>query len=102
MKQLTSIRLDKKNTKKAKELAQLLHFDQSIVMRQAFEVGLKKLSQETATQLYAEGKLSLSEAADVAELSIGEFMESLIKRGVRQEIPRELLQESLENAKKIV
>lgn len=102
MKQLTSIRLDKKDTKKAKELAQLLNFDQSIVMRQAFEAGLKKFSLETALQLYAEERLSLSEAAAVAELSIGEFMETLVKRGIRQEIPKEFLEESLKNAKKLV
>lgn len=102
MKQLTSIRLNKKDTKKAKELANLLHFDQSIVMRNAVEVGLKKFSEETALKLYSENKVSLSEASHIAETSVGEFMELLSKRGIRQEMPSELLKEAFENAKKLV
>ena len=97
-----SIRLNQKDTKKAKELAALLDFDQSTIMRQAFETGLKKFSQETALALYAEEKLSLSEAAGLAEQPVGQFMETLIKRGIRQEMPKELLEEAIENAKKLI
>lgn len=102
MKQITSLRLDKKDTKKAKELANLLHFDQSVVMRNAVEIGLKKFSEETALKLYAENKLSLSEAAALAELSVGELMELLSRRGIRQELPPELLNQALQHAQKLV
>ncbi|MBI5554149.1 MAG: UPF0175 family protein [Candidatus Diapherotrites archaeon] len=102
MKQLTSLRLNAQDTRKAKELAGLLRFDHSVVMRTAVEIGLRKFSEETALQMYSEKRLSLSEAADLAELSVGEFMETLVRRGIRQEIPGELLNESLENARKLV
>ena len=102
MKQLTSLRLNKKDTKKAKQLAGLLHFDQSVIMRNAVEIGLKKFSEETALKLYAENRLSLSEAADIAELSVGELMEILSRKGIRQEISDELLAEARQNAKELI
>lgn len=102
MKQLTSIRLDERETKKAKKLAEMLNYEQSTVMRQALEIGLAKFSQETAIQLYVDGKVSLSEAAAIAEQPIGEFMEALARRGARQEITPSIIEESLENAKKLL
>lgn len=59
---------------------------------------MKKFNKETALKLYAAGNLSLSEAADIAEMSVGEFMELSAKKGIRQEIPRELLKEAIKNA----
>ncbi len=41
---------------------------------------------EEAVRLYKEGKISISEAANKASLSVGETMDELVKRGIRSDL----------------
>jgi len=51
---------------------------------------------------FSESKVSTSEAAEIADLSVGEMMDELVKRGLKSEIKLEDLEGSLERAFKVV
>jgi predicted HTH domain antitoxin len=48
--------------------------------------GLEKLRKERAIELYKDRKLTLSEAAKLADVGAGEMMDLLVKAGVQSEI----------------
>jgi len=88
--------------KEAEKLAILGRIDKSIIIREALEKGLVQLKVDFAIKLFSEEKLSVSEAAEIAGISIGEFMEVLVKRGVKVAIDLLDIQEGLDNALKIL
>jgi predicted HTH domain antitoxin len=51
-----------------------------------------------AIKLYSEGKLTISECAQMAEKSVGEMMELLTDRGIKSKITIEDFEEGLSNA----
>ena len=72
------------------------------LIREALEKGLTKLKLEMAIEMFSEGKISTTEAAEIADLGVGEMMDELVKRGIRQEITKEDLEGSLKRAMKVV
>lgn len=74
----------------------------SAVMRKALEKGLAEIKLEKAIELFAKGKISTSEAAEMAGLSVGEMMDEIVKRGLKPDITRDDLKGSLETALKCV
>ena len=97
-----SIRLKDGFIKDAKKLAELSNVDESIVIRQALEKGLAEVKLEIALEKFSEGKISTSEAADIAGLSVGELMDEVAKRGIRQIVSLDDIQGSLQRALKAV
>ena len=71
-------------------------------IREALEKGFAEVKLKAAVELFSEGKVSTSEAAEVAGLSVGELMDELVRRGVKPSISREDLVGSLERALKAV
>ena len=97
-----SIRLKEDFIKNARKIAELANLDESIVIRQALEKGLAEVRLEIALEKFSKGKISTSEAADIADLSVGELMDEMVKRGIKQNISLDDLQHSLQRALKVV
>lgn len=76
------------------KLSKLEKQEKSFIVREALKKGLERLKKETAIELYKERKLTLSEAAKLADIGVGEMMELLIKEGVKSEITIEDFEKS--------
>jgi predicted HTH domain antitoxin len=72
--------------------------DRSTVLRKLLEDAVKRWKIEKAAKLYKEGRISLSEAAKIAELPIDEMITELVKRDVRSDLTAEEYRESLKEA----
>ena len=97
-----SIRLNENFMKEAERLAKLELVDKSAIIREALEKGFADIKLKIAIGMFSKGKASTSEAAEIADLSIGEMMDELAKRGIRPEITKEDIIKSLERALKIL
>ncbi len=97
-----SIRLKENFMKEAERLAILEMVDKSIIIREALEKGFADIKLEIAIEMFSKGKMSTSESAEIAGLSIGEMMDELVKRGIKPGITKEDIKGSLEMALKVV
>src|SRR3989344_1408450 len=97
-----SIRLKEDFMKEAERLAKLEMVDKSTIIREALEKGFAEIKLEIAIEMFSKGKISTTEAAEIAELSVGEMMDELVRRGIRPNITKEDIMDSLEHALKIV
>lgn len=97
-----SIRLSEDFMKEAERLARLELVDKSTIIRTALEKGFADIKLRIAIDMFAKGKASTSEAAQIADLSIGEMMDELVKRGLKPNIAKEDIRGSLERAMRCV
>ncbi len=97
-----SIRLSEDFMKEAEKLARLELVDKSTIIREALEKGFADIKLNIAIGMFSKGRFSTSQAAEIAELSIGEMMDELAKRGIRQDLARKDVKGSLEKALKII
>ena len=97
-----SIRLKEDFMKEARKLAELEMVDESVIIREALEKGMAEVKLETALELFSKGKVSTSEAAEIAGLSIGDMMDEIAKRGLRPNITKEDIKDSLKIALKAI
>jgi predicted HTH domain antitoxin len=72
--------------------------EESILIRQAIEYGIRDIEKELAIKLFSERKTTLSESADIAQLSTGEMMELLAEREIRSKTTLKDYEESLASA----
>lgn len=93
-----SIRLSEDFMKEAEKLAKLAIVDKSVIIREALEKGFADIKLKIAVEMFGKGKASTSEAAEIADLSIGEMMDELVKRGLRADITKEDIKNSLKIA----
>ena len=61
-----SIRLNEDFLKEAELLAKLEMVDKSVIIREALEKGFAKLKLKIAIEMFGKGKVSTSEAAEIA------------------------------------
>jgi len=59
--------------------------------------GIHDLVQEMAVILFSEGKITIGEAAKIADLSVGGMMELFTARGIRSRITVDDFEEGLSN-----
>ena len=97
-----SIRLKENFMKEAQKLAELEMIDKSAIIREALEKGFEEIKLKIALEMFSKGKVSTSEAAEIADISIGEMMDEIVKRGLRPNITKEDIQGSLEKALKVI
>ena len=97
-----SLRIPKITFDAVNDLSKVEHIERSMLFRQALVKGVNQLRKETAVDLYKEGNLSISEAAKLANLGVGEMMDLLIKNGVKSELTLEDLREERKIAEKII
>jgi len=77
------VRLPKQILKYVEEQAKRENVDRSVMMRRFMERGIEEFKKDKAASLYAQGKLSISGAADMATLTIPEMVQFLVERGYR-------------------
>lgn len=94
-----SVRLDEDLVREVDELADMENIDRSQLLRYVFKEGLEQHRLELAVKRYAEGELTVSEAASLAGVAVGEFMDTLVERGVQADLSVEELEDSLEHAR---
>ncbi|MBI2175795.1 UPF0175 family protein [Candidatus Woesearchaeota archaeon] len=98
---LTTVRLPEMVVKTLDERAKEEKTDRTSALRKFLDEAIKNWKVEQATNLYKKGSVSLSHAAKIAELSVGEMMDELIKRGVKSDLTVEEYKESLATALKL-
>ncbi len=85
MKQI-SIRVPESVFRDVVKLSKIDHLERSFIFREALQRGIYELKQKVSVEFYKKGRLSISEAARLADLSIGEMMDLLIREGVKSEL----------------
>jgi len=82
MPKVKTIRLPEDLARAIVHRARLENVDESTAIRQLITIGVK----EYAVKLYREGKMSLTEAANLANVTVREMIDLLLDRGVRGNI----------------
>lgn len=72
--------------------------EESLLIRQALQYGIRDIEKELAIKLFSEGKMTISESAEIAQLSVGEMMELLSDRGIKSKITLKDYEEGLSTA----
>ena len=75
--------------------------EESVLIRQALEYGIKDIEKELAIKLFSEGKTTISESANIAEISVGEMMELLSNRGIKSKITLSDYEEGMTAAEEV-
>jgi len=94
-----SVRLDEELVQQVDELADKENLDRSQLLRHVFKEGLEQYRLELAVKHYTEDEITVSEAAALAGIPVGEFMDKLVKRGIQNDLSIEDLEDSLEHAR---
>jgi len=97
-----SIRLEQEYMEDAQKIAKLEKVDKSAVIREAIERGMAEVKLEAALDLFSKEKISTSEASEIAGISVGEMMDEIVKRGLRPNITKDDVKDSLKNALKSI
>jgi metal-responsive CopG/Arc/MetJ family transcriptional regulator len=90
------IRLPKKMLKLLEEKAKEENIDRSTAIRQMIANALGEYKKEKAARLYSEGKVSISGAAEKAEISIREMIDYLLEKGYKSSYTYEDLKRETE------
>lgn len=98
---VTTVRLPERIIKAIDKRAMEENLDRTTILRELLEESIKNWKIDRATNLYKEYKISLSEAAKMAELSVGDMMDVLVKKGVKSDLTVEEYKESLLTAFKL-
>ena len=76
--------------------------EESLIIRQALNYGLKEMKKELAIKLFSERRITVSESARLANLSTIEMMDLFARRGIKSKISIEDFEQGLKNALKII
>lgn len=79
------VRLSKKFLEYIDKQAKTESVDRSVVIRRLVERGAIEFEKEKAAKLYMEGKISISGAAENAEVTIPEMVDYLVCKGYKSE-----------------
>ncbi len=95
MGEAVGVRLPEDLLKKIEELSRAEGDDRSTTMRKLIQRGFEEIAREHAAQAYRAGRVTLSEAADRAGLTLWEMEQYLVHHGYRssysiQDLAREL------------
>lgn len=82
MSTVKTIRLPEDLARAISHRARLENVDESTAIRQLLTIGVK----DYAVKLYREGKMSLNEAANLANVTVREMIDLLLDRGVKGNI----------------
>ncbi len=85
-----------------KDLSKYEPVEEELLLKQALRSGVALVRREYAIKLFVEDRVSLSEGAKLADLSVGEYMDLLASRGVRSKVTVEEYREGLKSAKTLV
>jgi predicted HTH domain antitoxin len=91
-----STRLSKEEASKIDELAANLGLDRGAVLKQLIRKGLKEIQIERALDAYRRGTITLSRAAEIAELTLRDILLRLPEESVELNYDVEELRRDLE------
>ncbi len=91
-----STRLAKEEARKIDELAASLGLDRGAVLKQLIRKGLKEIQIERALDAYRRGTITLSRAAEIAELSLRDILLRLPEASLELNYDVEELRRDLE------
>jgi predicted HTH domain antitoxin len=80
---VTALRLPKDIEAVIEERVKEEKLDKSSVMKQFLMIGIKEYRKQKAIQLYRDGKISLSQAKEMAGVTVYEMIDLLVKAGVK-------------------
>jgi predicted HTH domain antitoxin len=81
-----SARLSDEDNEELEAVAQLLESDKSTTIRKALREGLATMRERHAVERYQSGDASITEAAHLAGLSVGEWLELAHERGLTTQL----------------
>jgi predicted HTH domain antitoxin len=81
-----SVRLSEAEKERLEDAAELLGQDRSTTMRQAMAEGIETLRVRHAVERYQTGDVSVNEAARLAGVSVGEWLEIAHERGLTTQL----------------
>lgn len=76
--------------------------EDKLLFKQAFNYGLDSLRKEYAIKLFSENKVSIGEGAELANLSIGGYLNLLTSRGIKSKVTIEDYKEGLKHTKEML
>lgn len=79
---VTTVRLDDSLIDELDSFAKKEHVDRSTVLKKALEMGLREIKLEDALKAYQKGKISAWKAAELAGISLWEFLDILKRRDI--------------------
>jgi predicted HTH domain antitoxin len=79
------VRLSKKVLEYIDKQAKMESVGRSVVIRRLVEIGAAEFEKEKAAKLYMEGKISISGAAENAQVTIPEIVDYLVCKGYKSE-----------------
>ncbi len=94
MTDVKSIRFSKEVLARIRKRAKRENLDESTTIRQLVALGL----QDYACDLYQDGKVTLREAADLADLAPRDMIDLLHKRGIRGNVTLQQQQQAVRHA----
>lgn len=100
--EITKIKLPKRVLKEFRELENYNGWPRSYLVEQALKLGLKRLKLDLAVEQYSQAKVTLGQAAKIADLSVWEMMERLMERGVGSQLTKEDLEMSKQYGKEML
>jgi predicted HTH domain antitoxin len=80
MSDVLSVKIDKDKLKLLEEMAREEETDRSTVARKLLDMGIRDWKTERSVKLFSEGKVSLWKAAEIAGVSLREFIEIVKER----------------------
>lgn len=83
------------------EVAELLEEDKSTTIRKALQEGLRDLRVRVAVERYQSGEVSVNEAARIAGVSLGEWLEIARERNLTSQLSPEDLEADADSAHKL-
>ena len=92
---VTTVRFEDEEIDELKKLAKESGSDQSSLLRQALRKGIREVRIESALEKYRHHKITMSQAAGNAHLTLWEFMDELRKRNEYLETDEKNLEENL-------
>ena len=95
MTEAIGIRLDNEMLDKIKRVSKLESSDRSSIIRRLISLGYNKFMKNKAAEEYKQGRITLSEAAHKAEVTLWEMEQFLIQEGYKSEYSRDDLKEEL-------
>lgn len=81
-----SARLPAEDNEELEAVAELLESDKSTTIRRALREGMATLRERHAVERYQSGDVSVNEAARLAGLSVGEWLEIAHERGLTTQL----------------
>jgi predicted HTH domain antitoxin len=92
-----SARLASDEARKIDELAADLGLDRGALLKQLIRKGLKEIQTERALDAYRRGTITLSRAAEIAELSLRDILLRLPEESIELNYDARELQRDMEN-----